>query len=46
MLAVTNECQDLGQIRGHTNILVDIARAIIEMSALIDEYAKHGLAGE
>lgn len=44
-LAFANECSDLHQIRGGTDIIKEIIRAVLEAASLIDEYAQLPFAG-
>lgn len=44
-LAFANQCPDLLQIKGTTNVIEDIGRSILDVASLIDEYAKYPFTG-
>lgn len=45
-LALVNECSDLRRIKGATDVISEISRAVLEAASLIDEYAQLSLASQ
>ena len=45
-LAFANECSDLRQIKGATDVITEMSRAVLEAASLIDEYVQLPFVGE
>jgi hypothetical protein len=45
-LAFASECSDLRQIKGATDVIREMCRAVLEAASLIDEYAQLSFSGD